>query len=76
METPPGHCTEQAPYVHEGEEVGLVISGTKEIHIGDHSYVLNAGDTITYSSHVPHWYQNLGPEPVVSIWVLMRPRVD
>jgi len=76
METPPGHCTEQAPYVHEGEEVGLVISGIKEIHIGDHSYVLNAGDTITYSSHVPHWYRNLGPDPVVSMWVLMRPRAD
>lgn len=76
METPPGHSTEDRPYVHEGEEVGLVISGVKEVHVGGREYVLNPGDTITYPSHITHWYRNLGSESVISIWVLMRPRVE
>lgn len=74
METPPGHTTENHPYVHDGEEVGIVLSGAKEVHVGRQTYVLNAGDAITYSSHASHWYRNLGPDSVVSLWVLMHPR--
>lgn len=75
METPPGHSSESHPYVHEGEEVGIVLSGVKEVHVGQSVYILNAGDSITFPSHISHWYRNIGPEPVVSLWMLMHPKV-
>lgn len=58
VETEPGHSTEETPFVHAGEEVGIVIEGVSEVHVGDEAYVLHKGDAITYSSMIPHWFRN------------------
>ena len=39
---------------HEGQECDIVISGQMKIQIGDHTEILNAGDSIYYDSGTPH----------------------
>ena len=73
IEVPPGYSTESTPFSHEGEEFGLILEGRHEVHLGDAAYTLEPGDSITYSSRLPHWYRNPGDEPVRSIWVITPP---
>ena len=73
VEVPPGYTSERTPFSHEGEEFGLILEGQHEVHLGETSYTLGPGDSITYSSRVPHWYRNPGGEPVRSIWVITPP---
>lgn len=40
--------------VHEGEEFIMVLEGTMELTYGDGVYQLHEGDTVYYSSQVPH----------------------
>ena len=51
----------------------MILEGRHEVHLGEESYTLGPGDSITYSSRVPHWYRNPGDEPVRSIWVITPP---
>jgi len=73
VEFAPGISTEQRPFCHEGEECGLVLQGTLEVHWGDEVYILEAGDSVTYSCNVPHWYRNPGKEKVISVWAVTPP---
>ena len=73
IEVPPGYTTEATPYTHDGEEFGLILEGRHEIHLGEAAYTLEAGDSITYPSRLPHWYRNPGDRPVRSIWVITPP---
>ena len=49
------------------------VEGRHEVHLGDATYTLEPGDSITYSSRLPHWYRNPGDEPVRSLWVITPP---
>ena len=73
VESAPGSSTEDSPFAHEGEECGLLLQGTLEVHIGDQAFVLHAGDSITFDSTLPHWYSNPGPERVLSVWAITPP---
>ena len=39
---------------HEGQECDIVITGQMKIQIGEHTEILNPGDTIYYDSGTPH----------------------
>ena len=39
---------------HEGQECDIVITGQMKIQIGDHTEILNPGDSIYYDSGTPH----------------------
>mgnify|MGYP004514656531 FL=1 len=39
---------------HEGQELDIVISGQLRVQIGEHSAVLNTGDSIYFNSSTPH----------------------
>ena len=71
--TEPGYSTEDTPFAHEGEEFGIVLEGTHAVTVGGSRYVLRAGDSISYSSTIPHWYENPGEAPSVSLWVVTPP---
>ena len=73
VESAPGSTTEHAPFQHEGEECGLVLQGTLEVHLGNDVFVLEAGDSIIFNSRIPHWYRNLGTERVLSVWAVTPP---
>jgi len=71
--TPPGQGTVDGPFTHGGEEVGVILSGKKDVYLDGQRYVLEAGDSITYDSTIPHWYKNSYDEPCVAIWVITPP---
>jgi len=67
VELAPGESTEH--FYHKGEESGLVLQGTLEVHLGDKVYVLEEGDSISFRSTIPHWHRNPGEERLLCVWV-------
>lgn len=59
---PVDYDTSARPYQHHGEECVHILRGRIEVHVGDESHVLEAGDTITYDASIPHWWRNAGDE--------------
>ena len=55
MKYRPGEENEPIALItHEGQECDIVIRGRMKIQIGDHTEILNPGDTIYYDSSKPH----------------------
>jgi transcriptional regulator with XRE-family HTH domain len=72
--TPPGYDTSATPYRHNGEEFGIVLSGTKDVYLDGVQHRLHAGDSIRYSSTIPHWYVNPSDtEECTAVWVCTPP---
>lgn len=59
--------TGQGFLTHEGEEAGIVISGTIEITVGDEICVLEAGDGYIFDSQIPHRFRNAGAKECVIV---------
>ena len=64
---PPGTDTGEMPFVHEGEECGIVLEGQLETWIGDECYILGPGDSIYHKSTLPHRSRNIGDCDVVMV---------
>lgn len=71
--TPPGHDTSDTPFTHGGEEFGIVLSGKKDVYLNGQRYVLEAGDSMTFDSTIPHWFTNSYDETCVAVWVNSPP---
>jgi transcriptional regulator with XRE-family HTH domain len=70
----PGGGTGDEAYAHESdEEVVIVLSGTLELWVQDERYVLEAGDTVTYSSRLKHRNRNIGTGTAVVLFCLTPP---
>ncbi|NMM43106.1 helix-turn-helix domain-containing protein [Rhodospirillaceae bacterium KN72] len=65
----PGSNSGQAPYVHPGEEIGLVLAGVLELRIEDDVYVLREGDCFSFPSSKPHSFANVGTMQATVFWV-------
>lgn len=65
----PGEGYGHESYTHRGEEFGLVLSGTYEVTVDGVAYVLEKGDSIYFTSTLPHRTRAMGDEPVRSFWV-------
>ena len=70
----PGGGTGDEPYTHESdEECVVVLEGSLDLWIGEAFYHLEAGDTITHSSRLPHWNRNTGSTQARVLFVLTPP---
>ncbi len=56
---------------HSGQEFDLVLSGQLKIQVGDHTEVLNEGDSIYYNSSIPHGMMAIGGSDCVFCAVVM-----
>lgn len=65
----PGSGSGHAPYVHAGEEMGLVMSGVLELRIDDRIFVLREGDCFSFPSDHPHSFSNVGTNQATVFWV-------
>ncbi|TMV45448.1 cupin domain-containing protein [Paenibacillus mesophilus] len=75
IEIQPGEAHEREQQVsHGGEECGFVQQGQLTVLYGDKRYVLEAGDSISFQSTVPHRFMNEGTETSISIWAMTQPR--
>jgi transcriptional regulator with XRE-family HTH domain len=73
LETMPGHDTSATPFTHNGEEAGVVLTGSLDVYLDGVPHHLEAGDSIQYSSTLSHWYRNVGDGPCTAIWVITPP---
>jgi quercetin dioxygenase-like cupin family protein len=65
----PGASTGDDSYDHDGEEAGLVLSGTLELTIDGKKFLLDAGDSFSFKSHLQHRYANpSSTEDAVVVW--------
>jgi transcriptional regulator with XRE-family HTH domain len=64
---------EERCMTHEGEEFGFILEGRYEVTVGGQSIVLEAGDSITYPSRLPHRGRPLGDRTVRTLWVITPP---
>ena len=69
---PPGAEARDA-YSHEGDEVGLLISGQLDLWVGERRFHLRAGDSFSFASSEPHRYRNPGPGDTEVIWAISPP---
>lgn len=69
----PGASSGDGPYAHEGEEAGYVVSGRFELWIDGASTVLDAGDSFSFPSSLPHRYHNPGRGEAIVIWAMTPP---
>lgn len=73
-EADPGGGSGEEFYSHEGEEECIVvIRGQMAIWVASEHQVLRAGDAITFSSRLPHRWQNVGRGLLVAVWAITPP---
>lgn len=48
------------PYIHEGEEVHIVLEGCIEYVVGKESFVMEPGDVLWHRSDILHGVRNTG----------------
>jgi transcriptional regulator with XRE-family HTH domain len=64
MVLPPGPFRgEPELRTHEGYEWLYVLSGRVRLLLAEHDIVLTRGEAAEFDTHVPHWFDNAGPEP-------------
>ena len=49
-----------APVTHDGQEFNMVLSGTVAVRLGEHEYILSAGDSIYFNPKIPHSQRAIG----------------
>jgi transcriptional regulator with XRE-family HTH domain len=64
---PPGADTGAEMLIHDGEEAGIVISGSIEVTVSQQIEVLQAGDGYYFASSLPHRFRNVGDLPCVLV---------
>ncbi len=55
---------------HPGDELIYLLSGRLQVEIDTNVYVLNKGDSLSFKSHLPHKWVNIGEEEAKVIWTL------
>jgi transcriptional regulator with XRE-family HTH domain/mannose-6-phosphate isomerase-like protein (cupin superfamily) len=65
----PGAQVGDEPYVHEGEDWGVVVAGRLKVVVGDAIYFLDAGDSIWFHGTIPHRLENVSNDVTEYIWV-------
>jgi transcriptional regulator with XRE-family HTH domain len=60
-------------YSHRGDEAGLLLSGSLNLWVGDRHFLLNAGDSFSFPSTIPHRYRNNGSVPTKIVWIITPP---
>jgi len=55
---------------HPGDELIVLVEGTLKVTIAGEEYLLNAGDSLSFKSHLPHRWDNVGQADARVIWTL------
>ncbi|MCZ2257341.1 helix-turn-helix domain-containing protein [Sporosarcina sp. G11-34] len=61
-------------YSHDSEqECIIILDGQMEISVDKSTFILNTGDTINFSSRLPHAWRNIGEDSLKVIWIITPP---
>lgn len=61
-------------YGHIGMEMGIILQGKGELKYGTETYALESGDSISFSSDIPHVLRNSGTGKLKAYWVVTPPK--
>jgi mannose-6-phosphate isomerase-like protein (cupin superfamily) len=76
IELDPGQSTADVPFTHgDSDEVLVLLSGEVEVTVDGRLYSLRAGDSLAYSSAVPHMCRNTGEALAEAIIALSPPSI-
>lgn len=69
----PGASSGELQYTHEGQECGIVLAGVLELHLGDKTYVVKKGESVSFDCGIPHCLRNPGRRMLRCIWAVSPP---
>jgi len=75
IEIEPGGQKGDIEYGHPGNEIGIILHGKGELLYGTETYDLHKGDSLSFSSDIPHILRNKGEDVMTAIWIITPPRV-
>lgn len=70
LEIPVGSHTHRGNYGHLGREMGIIVQGTALFRYENKEYILNEGDSISFSAAAPHTLENGGNTTLRAMWVV------
>jgi transcriptional regulator with XRE-family HTH domain len=72
IEIPRGTKLHSHFFVHKGEEIGYLISGTLTMTMGHTEYVITPGDLVYLTSDVPNQWENTENEIAQLLWIKIK----
>lgn len=66
---PPGSATEEM-LIGAGQKAGYVMAGTVELTVGEHTVLLEEGDSFQFSSDVEHGLANRSDRDARVLWII------
>jgi transcriptional regulator with XRE-family HTH domain len=67
---PVGGTSGQKNMHHPGDELIYLLEGCLQVTIANETYLLNPGDSLSFKSHLPHRWDNIGDGDAKVIWTL------
>ncbi len=67
---PVGGTSGQKNMHHPGDELIIVLEGLLRVNIAGDIYTLSKGDSLSFKSHLPHRWDNIGEQDARIIWTL------
>ncbi|MBP5519939.1 MAG: helix-turn-helix transcriptional regulator [Treponema sp.] len=68
IKIPAGAHTHHGSFGHIGREIGLIVSGRAKFTYAGTEYILEAGDSVSFSSGSPHQLENDGDCTMEAVW--------
>lgn len=70
LELAPGQKRGDTEDGHLGRELGIVIAGSAQLIYGGETYYIQAGDTLSFFSQIPHVIRNTGKDMFQAYWIV------
>lgn len=70
LKIPAGAHTHRGSYGHFGREIGIIVKGSCRLNYENKEYIVNEGDSVSFSASAPHLIENIGDGPLEAIWVV------
>ena len=67
---PKGGTSGNQNMYHPGDELIYVLEGSLQVTIAGDDYKLNPGDSLSFKSHLPHRWDNIGETEARVLWTL------
>ncbi len=70
LHIPAGSHTHRGSYGHIGREFGIITKGKARLTYENTEYILNEGDSVSFSAGVRHILENVGNCDLEAIWIV------
>lgn len=67
---PPGKEKGDLEFGHTGKELGVIYEGEGDLLYGVEVHKLTTGDTVSFSSDIPHIIRNTGKKDLKAVWII------